>query len=599
MFQQAKIPRFLARLNAPPDAAERLRTERVLASARIFLASAGMIAIYFDPTEPSRYASIAYVLLVGYLLYSVAVWAVLDRLQKIPSSFLAVHAFDMIFPAAFTLFTAGPNSPFFLYFVFVLTAAAFRWGLLETAATSLFIATVILFEGAMLRGGTVPVFHMQHQLGTWVQGEYEINRFIIRLSYLLILGVLLGYLAEEEKQLRAQNAVVRRVTNMARVEVGLRGTLQAILGEIMRIFLAPRGVAVMQQSSSGRIFLWQLAGSGAISSREVPPEERARHADPLLALAFYAERRGGHWATWALDADGRRTRLDSSWSPETLPQIENAASVLSVGFALGQEWVGRVLLFEARTGINKVNELRFVQKLLRQVGPAIYSIYLLRRLRSRAGAIERARVARELHDGAIQAMIAVEMEVDVLRRKAAQPGGDSGLGPQLQRIQEMLREQVLDLRTLMQQMRPVELSPGQLLDYLADTVERFRRDTGSHAEFVSGLDEVDLSPRVCRELVRIVQEALTNVRKHSGATRVLVRFGQHQGRWILDVEDDGRGFDFPGKKTLAELERARQGPSILKERVRALNGELSIESVPGQGSRLEIALAQKGHAAYV
>ncbi|MGI9103810.1 MAG: sensor histidine kinase [Terriglobales bacterium] len=601
MFPLARVPRFLTRLNAPPDAAERLRTERVLASARIFLASAGALAIYLDPTEPSRYATLAYLLLFGYLAYSLAVWMALDRLQKVSPSFLAVHAFDMIFPAVFTLFTAGPNSPFFLYFVFVLTAAAFRWGLWETAATSGFIASVILFEGALLRGATVPVFHMDRQLGSWGLGEYEINRFIIRLSYLVILGVLLGYLAEEEKQLRAENAVVRRITNLARVETGLRGTMQAILGELMRIFIAPRALAIMQQSSSGRIFLWQSdpTRGARISSREVPPEERSRHADPFPGLAFYTERRGSGWASWALEADGRRTRLDGFWSPEAVPQLGSARSLQSVGFNLGQEWTGRVLLFDARMGINKFGELRFVQKLLGQVGPAIYTIYLLRRLRSRAGAIERARVARELHDGAIQALIAVEMEVDVLRRQASRPAEAGMLAPQLQRIQEMLREQVLDLRTLMQQMRPVELSPGQLLDFLADTVERFRRDTGIKAEFVSGLEEVDLAPRVCRELVRIVQEALTNVRKHSGATRVLVRFGQHGGRWILGVEDDGRGFDFPGKKDLAELEACHKGPSILKERVRALDGELSIESLPGQGSKLEVALTQKGHAAYV
>ena len=63
-------------------------------------------------------------------------------------------------------------------------------------------------------------------------------------------------------------------------------------------------------------------------------------------------------------------------------------------------------------------ELRFLQELVRQVGPAVYNVYLLRSLRRRAGALERARFARELHDGAVQSLIAVEMQVDVLRRHA-------------------------------------------------------------------------------------------------------------------------------------------------------------------------------------
>ena len=74
---------------------------------------------------------------------------------------------------------------------------------------------------------------------------------------------------------------------------------------------------------------------------------------------------------------------------------------------------------------DREEELRFFQELVRQVGPAVYNVYLLRRLRLRAGALERARFARELHDGAVQSLIAVEMQVDVLRRQSAK---DSGVG---------------------------------------------------------------------------------------------------------------------------------------------------------------------------
>jgi two-component system nitrate/nitrite sensor histidine kinase NarX len=189
------------------------------------------------------------------------------------------------------------------------------------------------------------------------------------------------------------------------------------------------------------------------------------------------------------------------------------------------------------------------------------------------------------------------MDVDVLRRETAKPGHAVKLAPRLERIQEMLREQVFDLRTLMQQMRPV--SPAELLDRLADAVERFRRDTGIAAEFVSGLDEVELSPRFCRELVRITQEALANVRKHSGAQHVLVRFGSDNGTWMLAVEDNGRGFQFSGRKSLPELDATRTGPAVIKERVRILGGNLEIESLPGQGTRLEVTFPRKAQTTYV
>ncbi len=81
--------------------------------------------------------------------------------------------------------------------------------------------------------------------------------------------------------------------------------------------------------------------------------------------------------------------------------------------------MGRIFLLDPALAGETEEELRFLQELVRQVGPAVYNVLLLRRLRLRAGAVERARFARELHDGAVQSLIAVEMQVDVLRRQSA------------------------------------------------------------------------------------------------------------------------------------------------------------------------------------
>ena len=104
-----------------------------------------------------------------------------------------------------------------------------------------------------------------------------------------------------------------------------------------------------------------------------------------------------------------------------------------------------------------------------------------------------------------------------------------------------------------------------------------------------------MSPRVGRELARIVQEALVNIRKHSDARNVLVRFAHGKGDWKLLIEDDGHGFDFSGRLSFAELNSARKGPAIIKERLRSIQGELAIESQPGRGARLEITLPQKAY----
>ena len=239
----------------------------------------------------------------------------------------------------------------------------------------------------------------------------------------------------------------------------------------------------------------------------------------------------------------------------------------------------------------KQEELRFLLDMVHQVGPAVYNVYLLHRLRRRAGAAERARFARELHDGAVQSLIAVEMQVDVLRRQA-----DAGkpIGSELGRIQGLLREEVLKLRELMQQMKAIDVDAQRLLGVLNDTVERFQRETGISARFVTDLEDLDMPQRVCREILHIVQEGLVNVRKHSGARHALVRLGANHEKWSLTLEDDGKGFSFGGRYNQDQLEEAGKGPMIIKERVRLIAGQLTVESNPGQGTRLEISVPRNG-----
>jgi signal transduction histidine kinase len=188
------------------------------------------------------------------------------------------------------------------------------------------------------------------------------------------------------------------------------------------------------------------------------------------------------------------------------------------------------------------------------------------------------------------------MQVDVLRRQAERD--PSVVTDELERIQHLLREEVLKLRELMQQMKSLDVDAGRLVAFLNDTVERFQRETGIGARFVADVPEINLSQPVCRELACIVQEALVNVRKHSQAKQVTVRMGLSEGKWSLVIEDNGAGFQFSGKLSHAELDTLGRGPTVIKERVRLIAGELTVESTPGRGSRLEITVPKQLEPAY-
>ncbi len=597
MLSPGEPRRFLARLRAPLVPSEAQRVERVLAAARVFLAFCSLIAISFDPTGPTRYEKLAYGLLVIYVVHSLLTLVLVNlRRESTPAFRLGVHAVDLLWPSLISLVTEGPGSPFYVYFFFVLLAAAYRWGFLETVATAGAAVLCLSVEMVLVGGG--PRF-----FGRLLQGQSELNRFVMRSVYLFIVGYLLGYLGEEENTLRAETKAIARLIGKAQLGAGLRQTLQTVLEEVQQLFGAEGALLVLQEVATGRAFLWKPRRSDeaqgkSIDFSELGFSDRGKYFFPGPGHSWHANwpSRAGHKAKpglFVMGSEGERLR-DVSWSaPEEFLTPHSFRSLLATTFSFGEEWVGRLYLLDPALDASREGKLRFLQALVREVGPAVYSVYLLRRLRSRATAVERARVARELHDGIIQSLIGAEMQVDVLRRHAAQNPGH--LGDQLAGLQKLLRQEVLNLRELMQQMRPLDLGPKQLLDYLADSVDKFRRETGISARFVCELEEAKLTPRTCTEVARILQEALVNVRKHSGAKNVLVRFGSQDGLWKLVIDDDGRGFDFSGHLSQAELDVARKGPLVIKERVRSIGGELAVESIPGRGARLEITFPQKAH----
>jgi signal transduction histidine kinase len=590
----------LGRAQAPADPSEVRRIERWLATARVFLAVSALAAIYMDPTQLGH-APIAYGLLGLYLIHGVLVITLLRRRQQSTVAFrILVHAADIVWPAFISVFAEGPRSPFFLFFFFVLAAAAYRWGLWETLSTAaaevvlLWIESFVLLHAWASRGRSLP-WHALSGLQINVT-EFEPKRLFMLSIYLLVMGLLLGYLSEQQKRLRAEKAAVTSMLAKVRVEAGLTGTLQQMCREIASMYRAPRLLIASQEIHSHRIFLGELRnGDGAPSDfvwLDSGPQEAKSFLEDFAGEVFYAAHEGSRWSVVALDREGNPVPSPATEPMERLKERQAFQSLIAISFVFGGEWRGRVFVFDPSWQGETQEELRFLLDLLRQVGPAVYNVYLLHRLRRRAGAAERARFARELHDGAVQSLIGVEMQVDVLRRQAETT--PAVVGGELGRIQGLLREEVLKLRELMQQMKSIDVDSRRLLSLVNDAVERFERETGISARFVTDIEKLEMPDKVCRELLRIVQEGLVNVRKHSEARHALVRLSSNPSQWSLTMEDDGKGFPFSGRLSQDELDQMGKGPTIIKERVRLIAGALTVESNPGLGTRLEVKVPKSG-----
>src|ERR1700691_2919370 len=333
--------RLLGRPEAPTDPSEIRRTERWLATARVFLAVSALVAIYMDPTQLGR-SNAAYGLFVFYLANSSLVLMLLRRRKASTASFrILVHVADIVWPAFISIFGAGPRSPFFLFFVFVLTAAAYRWGLWETLSTAaaevvlLCAESLALLHVGAMRGGRLPwQIFSGLQINTT---EFEPKRLFMLSVYLLVMGLLLGYLAEQQKHLRAEKAGVTRMLSKARVESGLTGTLEQISREVAGMYGAARMVLAAQEIHSKRTFLGELrkldeelSDFSWMDSRS--PDARIYHED-FPGDVCYASHEGKRWTVVALNQEGNEVSDPKSEALAELNQRHPFGTLISVSFA--------------------------------------------------------------------------------------------------------------------------------------------------------------------------------------------------------------------------------------------------------------------------
>ena len=585
--QTVQTPSKAAAPQAAGLSSDEKKVERVLAMARALLAFSLLAAIYLSP-ESSDQGYLTPVVLGAYCVYSVCL-ILAHRVQRAPSDSARVstQVADIVWAGILTvMFAATPYSPFVVFLVFPLLAAAMRWGFRATMLTA---GTTIVVLMAV-------VFVIHPPTGAMGVQTAEQSRLSIGSVSLLILGFLLGYLGEHEKQLRADAMTVARVSSLAHKAITPNETVVAVFTELFKLFDPALIQLAIHEIPTGRIHVWEAsrAGGQKIACRDLDFSHRADllFQDSAHHILGFRSRKSGNAPVEykVFDSSGQpiancQYTFSETWFDERL------TSFISIPVVFGSEWEVRLFLWDPfqRKATPKV--LLAVTEFANRVSPTIFAAALQLHLRSRATAEERSRVARELHDGIMQSLVALDMKMEVVKKTCVREAVP--ILKDVTSIQQVLRNEILGLREIVQANRRIEVGPTQLIPFLQETVSKFQRESRITARFICELDEAPLPAATCYEVARIVQESLLNVRKHSAATTVIVRFAQLSNKWLLVITDDGRGFDFVGRFSLNELDEARKGPAVIKQRVHTIVGDLTIESAPNRGTCLEITFPKE------
>jgi signal transduction histidine kinase len=547
-------------------AAERRHLERQITYARPIFAVLALVSLLQQPPQNRGPHAIVFVLAYLGAALGLLLLSYVPRLGDWRVPLLA----DLLVLAIFLLLTPSAAAFWSLY-LFVALAAGIRWGLERSIVLAGGVTLAVLLRAAF-------------------QGSFnwlEAFSWVALVGGTFTAGVGLSFLGDRNRRHAAEHEFLARLTGMLRVEQGIAESLRLVLDDIAREFDSERSILVFRDADVERIFVWTVwAGQQKrISPESLPlaqgdsflldhPETILCWNDPQVPNAGFAWNR----------QDGRRLRPVPQL-PEAARQALGLRSMLVVTLDVGTRPVGRILVGNGRRRFLP-EDLHWLERIVRHLGPPIENLFLLRHMRARAIEGERSRMSRDIHDGILQTLLSVDIQLDVLRRNVRQAPEEVAAG--LGALQQTVRSETEELRRMVTDMRPVGVESADLVELMRSFAERFRNESGLALDLLVDAADLQAPDRICRDLFQIYREALHNVKKHAHATHVVVKLWQNDSQVSLVIDDNGEGFSFAGRFTGDELDRLRIGPISIKERTRSMGGMLTVESTPGHGARLTV-----------
>lgn len=358
-------------------------------------------------------------------------------------------------------------------------------------------------------------------------------------------------------------------------ELELETVLQRVVDRAARLVGARYG-ALSLPSESGGIAAFITSG--------ITPEQRAAIGPPPT----------GHGLLAVVLTEGQRLRLDdltldprSQGFPEHHPEMYSllAVPIFSRGRVLGNLYMTEKI--EAY-GFSEDDEA-ILTRFATQAAVAIQNARLHVMARDAAIAEERARIAREMHDSVAQVLGYVNTKAQAAEEFMRRGQNDRAVS-QLGQLGVAARQAYADVREDILNLRANVATRAGFGDSLRRYLEQWQEQSGVELEAqLEGSDQAlrQLPSSAELQLLRIVQEALSNVRKHAGASRAIVRFVQANDSLAVSVEDNGAGFD---PETRGHAPGPRFGLLGMRERSEAIGARLTIVSAPGKGTRVTVEI---------
>jgi signal transduction histidine kinase len=555
--------------HAFPERIFTLPPERVIAFARLTLTAFALYASVLDPPENTYDAQVTYVVASAYLAFAaLAFWTVLARPPRRWEQLLA-HTVDIISVCLLMHFNDGPNSPYFIFFAFILFSASLRWGWRGALETTVLLVLIFLAFILLLSRGPDSA-----KIAEW-------GLSVFRPAYLVVIGLMLTYVSAVKERSRKQLAKLATWPGPDYTK-GLQIPIESALAHAAEIMCVPRMLIIWEpfEEPFRDLALWSPAGLEY--RRESPDRFGTLVAEPLAQGSFELPFRGA--AADRLAAEGI---IASDAIDTDLRQTFSIQKAISAPFYL-PACRGRVFILDR--DVNDENDLLLADLVATRIGIDLEHYYLRKEIEESAASRERERLARDLHDGVLQGLAAANIHLSLSTSQV-----DKGTAEQLTQTRELLTAEQKRIRAFVEDSRAHSRASSEQVDLASDiqqTLNHVGRLLGSQIDISVEPPDLRAPAEIARNVHHFLAEAVSNAVRHGRASQIQVAVKAVSNRLHLAIADNGIGFrDLHGTYSGEQLSTSNIGPYSLRTRTKDMGGSITLQTSPsGTVIRVEVPL---------
>jgi signal transduction histidine kinase len=554
-------------------APSQVRIETLVARGRLALAIFALLAISLGlPGLPPTPAITTFTL--GFLAYA-GLLALLLRTRVGSSPHLpgATHAIDLTAYAAYVWLLGGPPLLALAWFLFALVAATLRWG----------------WRGALTTGSVGIAVHVA--LGAQFsdlahEGALRPQQFILIALLMGVMTMLVGLVGSYEDWRGTQLA---RLASWAGPDPNQPTTLPAeMLARTSEVLEAPRTLLIWEETDEPwtEVAIWD---EGRIEQTREPPGSLGDVVqEHLTGSSFFCRDVRSHRPmTFVRGSRGLETWQGVPIDPRLRERFEIRA--LAAWPLRGDTFRG--WLFCLDRPAFSLQDLVLGDVVADLASARLSQAYLVQKLRETVVTTERVRLARDLHDGVLQTLTGAALQLQAARRSVTLD--PAAAEDRLSQVQRIIAAGQNDLRFFINQLGPQRATefggPVDLRGRVHELADRIRRQWGVPVTVATEPELLAIPDLLVSDLFLLIHEALVNAARHARASAIQLAILREAHQISIAVADDGQGFPFSGRYTLADLAREQIGPRTLRERVLSLGGTMQLETGEG-GSRVRLTV---------